>query len=451
MTTLKIPISIGFELETQYLCPVLIDKKNYIKDIDNENPSLIDYKIWSTDNAEFVFSGDQFTKSTDFAKDTLGIPFSFRIIKTRKIRARKHDINDFMTDTFFDSLRNAEFINTFYKNEIVSINNIWKHIINKLQKSVNNIKEFLLNNKSIEGYYILETDFPYKYFYKINNPDLVTNNLNRIKNERLNTVLAEKQTLDKFDIYYDKDEIDEHIENIKNNDGLKNINDNCIGIYSQGPIQNVIDIARFVPQCTLGFPIIYSIDVMTYLYNLVKNHDSELELLNDFQMVLDKIPYFKRYLKPSTSRNVLLLNYIFLFYYSVSTRSKRKKKSLFSIRANFQFLMYLLTTKEKEKIYNIIDDDDIKKAFDDIHFKEPYLSRYEMVVRQRNLDVHTLQSDELNKLHLTPIGTEQSDKIAKQIDYLNMKILIEFRMLNFVITSILDKSDATLNDILRLK
>lgn len=449
--TQKIPLSIGFELETQYLCPILIDKSGFIGDIDNEHPTLIDYQIWSADNTEFSLCGDQFTLSTEFAQELFSNPFIIKYIKTRKMYARKHDTDYFLINDFLQSLHNTEFINTFYKNENVSINNILTHIIHKLQKTAKNIKDFLFTNKNINEFHIIEPDyFPFKYFYLINNPDLVTNSLNRIRNKKINHLIAEKQTFDKFQMNYDNDLINQNIQYIKNDESLKNINYNCIGLYSLGSIKELMINARFVPQCTLGFPIVHSIDVMFYLYNLVKMYNSDLEMLIDFKNILDKIPYFKKHLKPLTSRNKLLLNYIFLFYYSMVTINKRKKNCIFCIRANFQILMYLLTTKEKEKIFNIIDDDIIRNSFHDIHFHQPYLSKYEMTIRQQNSDVHTLQDNQLLKLHLNPVGTKQTDNIAKEIDFLSIKIYIEFRMLNFIITSKLEKSDATLHDIIHV-
>ena len=79
---------------------------------------------------------------------------------------------------------------------------------------------------------------------------------------------------------------------------------------------------------------------------MVKKEGDEMEMLTDFERALEVIPYFSRGLRGPRSK--LQLNYIFLFYYSILTLEKRKINSLFSIRANFQTLMFVLNRREKK-------------------------------------------------------------------------------------------------------
>ena len=63
--SIKIPISIGFECESQFMSPVLVNEKK-IQQIEGRIDELIQYKIHSDENDIFLIYGDAFTEATDF-------------------------------------------------------------------------------------------------------------------------------------------------------------------------------------------------------------------------------------------------------------------------------------------------------------------------------------------------------------------------------------------------
>jgi hypothetical protein len=122
------------------------------------------------------------------------------------------------------------------------------------------------------------------------------------------------------------------------------------------------------------------------------------------------------------------------------TFDKRKDISLFSIRANFQVLMYLLSQQEKKMIYKIIQLPFAKEKFYQIHFENPYLVSAEITNRQNNTYVNLIHAPELKQIRYTPFDPDSYEPNLGMLT----KIYIEFRMLNFILEHILKTDHVTL-------
>jgi hypothetical protein len=344
-----------------------------------------------------------------------------------------------------------EFVNTFPKDQQVQLSKLWNHIRLYLKKCVQNVETFLEN--PLKKYNVKTESYPYPFLYKYGpreNPEsLVTYNLERLKSRTLDRlrdtkekVVEMKDVISRKVMKEEVEKIEKTIEQVSGLRYYKNRKSLQIGIMSRLPIPEIKKKARVVCQCTFGFPIVYSIDVMTQCYEMVKKFGVSFELLDDFQAVLDVVPMLESKLDPSNPRYPLLLNYLFLFYYSTTTREKRKDISLFSIRANFQDLMYLLSYQEKRTLYSIIDRSELKILFADIHFKRPYLLIPESEIRQCNHYITHILDQELKKMRFTIVDENYVPSLE-----MTTKIFIEFRMLNFVIAKSIGKVDVTLEDL----
>jgi hypothetical protein len=438
----KIPMSIGFEVETQYMCPILLND-TMIKSIDPDR--LVSYQIYSNEKEEFIIYGDAFTEDTDFSTEANRLKFASIEVKPHYERQ-----NLFLELRRYPNiLRNMEFVNTFPKDQQVS--KLWNHIRFYLKKCVQNVETFLEN--PLKKYNVKTESYPYPFLYKYGpreNPEsLVTYNLERLRSMTLDRLRDTKEKVVEMKDVISRKVMKEEVEKIEKTIELvselryyKNRKSLQLGIMSRLPIPEIKKKARVVCQCTFGFPIIYSIDVMTQCYEMVKKFGVSFQLLDDFQAVLDVVPMLESKLDASNPRYPLLLNYLFLFYYSVTTRKKRKDISLFSIRANFQDLMYLLSHGEKCTLYSIMDRSQFKSLFADIHFKKPYLLFPESDIRQCNHYISHILDPELEKKRFTRVDENYRPSLE-----MTTKIFIEFRMLHFVIAKSIGKVDVTLEDI----
>ncbi|NDB86516.1 MAG: hypothetical protein EB127_28030 [Alphaproteobacteria bacterium] len=275
MSTIRIPISIGFEFETQFLCPILVNEYRF-KGIENEIEELISYQLYSKDNDIFSLYGDAFTET----------PFSQKIdqlrlenhIYVKELYSRKEENYLHLDRDWKSQLRNAEFINTFPLDEGVALSKLWEHIVKYMKKTVSNIEMFL-RHRHVEKYEITTPSFPYSHLYYHTSAELVTNQL-KDNQERLLNIYRRNYHIYKKNInnvqrvYPDIEtklaQIQNDIEDISSSPNFLNPHSYRIGFLSRLPLSSISTKARFVCQCTLGFPILFSISIMTKLYSMVK-------------------------------------------------------------------------------------------------------------------------------------------------------------------------------------
>lgn len=436
-----IPISIGFECETQFMIPVLVNEKK-IKTIEGSTDTFIQYQLYSKENDNLYIYGDAFTMTTDFAASrSFQLARQTKEIHVKELYSRQGD-QPLQVKSFNKILKNAEFINTFPDNEPVQITKLWNHILKYMNKTINNIESFL--DHPIKKFRItFPTPFAYTHLYHYTTSDLVSENLQRLKEKIIKNHQDNKklytQNISRIETMYQDTHSILEKQIVIHDSVYANKNKYQIGLISRMPFNEISKKARFVFQCTLGFPIVHSIQIMTELYKIVKkNTNDELESLDDFESALNILARFEKHLKGP--RRELYLNYIFLFYYSSITIDKRKENSLFSIRANFQTLMYLLTLREKWMLYDLIHEPTIRALFQDIHFSRPYLTKYDAMLRQKNEYITAVIDPSLKRFQYSDVENDETADIMT-------KIYVEFRLLNYVLEKKLKTTNVTFNDI----
>jgi hypothetical protein len=132
----------------------------------------------------------------------------------------------------------------------------------------------------------------------------------------------------------------------------------------------------------------------------------------------------------------------------MSTRFIRKIGSIFIMRNSFQDLAHLLTNQEKRLIYLLIQEK-YTELFWDIHFSKTHLLASRKMYRQRLGQVSLITDQQLKKVVNKIYTPEQANLIALSLP--DIKIYVEFRLLNPVICSILGVENLTLDMLSKLK
>jgi hypothetical protein len=209
--------------------------------------------------------------------------------------------------------------------------------------------------------------------------------------------------------------------------------------------------ARFFPQCTLGFPIISSITIMRLLFEWTNQFFSDIPEVTQFEAIYKEfyeicpkiIPLMSKNKIPMT-RFELLSNYCFLFIYSMTTLKKRKPGSLFILRNSFQDLAYLLTIREKTVLSEIIPER-FQHYFADIHFIRPHLLYIQKHGRQQLLYISVITDPKLQEINTKIFTRQEGDHIAQSLQPEEIKVFIEFRLLNSVLCRMLGVKNLTLD------
>ena len=138
MTDIQIPVSIGFEMETQFMTPILVNNHR-IKDIHNRIvDDVVYYQLHSTENDDFYLYGDAFT-STEFATLCQHFKFPEKKIHIKELYSRDPGIT-LQFNQFYSKLTNTEFVNTFPRDQKINLSKLWNHIIIYLRKTIENIQ-----------------------------------------------------------------------------------------------------------------------------------------------------------------------------------------------------------------------------------------------------------------------------------------------------------------------
>ena len=228
-----------------------------------------------------------------------------------------------------------------------------------------------------------------------------------------------------------------------------------MGFLSTEPYKEIVKKARFVPQCTLGFPITNSYLVFNLLYEWAREYLESVEeivifkkIKQEFETIYPTIETRMIEEQIPLNRFELIVNYCFLFIYSMSTRFIRKIGSIFIMRNSFQDLAHLLTNQEKRLIYLLIQEK-YSELFWDIHFSKTHLLASRKMYRQRLGQVSLITDQQLKKVVNKIYTPEQANLIALSLP--DIKIYVEFRLLNPIICSILGVENLTLDMLSKLK
>jgi len=451
-------MSIGTELETQFLCPVLVNQ-NKIVGVGKDFETLMRYEILNTPTHIFEMYGDAFADSA-FARTTrkfkeTEISFGDKINRSARTTLSL-DYDELYAD--------AEFVNTFPENVSVLLSKthivhyILQHVKRSAQEIINYLDSYskilLCQNRSFP-YRYLAIDYEEKFVTEAHSAQKISKI--KILQQRLKIINQYKERVDESQLE-DLETLQEQtigkLQKLQRVD-YANSQHFKMGFLSTEPYKEIVKKARFVPQCTLGFPITNSYLVFNLLYEWAREYLESAEEIVIFKkikqefetiyptieskMIENQIPY---------NRFQLISNYIFLFIYSMSTRFIRKIGSIFIMRNSFQDLAHLLTNQEKRLIYLLIQEK-YTELFWDIHFSKTHLLASRKMYRQRLGQVSLITDQQLKKVVNKIYTPEQANLIALSLP--DIKIYVEFRLLNPVICSILGVENLTLDMLSKLK
>ena len=451
-------MSIGTELETQFLCPVLVNQ-NKIVGVGKDFETLMRYEILNTPTHIFEMYGDAFADSA-FARTTR---------KFKETEISFGDKNNRSTRTTlsldYDELyADAEFVNTFPENVSVLLSKT--HIVHYILQHVKRSAQEIINYLDSYSKILLcqNRSFPYRYLAIDNEEKFVTEahsaqKISKIKilQQRLKIINQYKERVDESQLE-DLETLQEQtigklqklqIVDYANTQHFK------MGFLSTEPYKDIDKKARFVPQCTLGFPITNSYLVFNLLYEWAREYLESAEeivifkkIKQEFETIYPTIETRMIEEQIPLNRFELIVNYCFLFIYSMSTRFIRKIGSIFIMRNSFQDLAHLLTNQEKRLIYLLIQEK-YTELFWDIHFSKTHLLASRKMYRQRLGQVSLITDQQLKKVVNKIYTPEQANLIALSLP--DIKIYVEFRLLNPVICSILGVENLTLDMLSKLK
>lgn len=325
-------MSIGFELETQSLAPVLVvdnpEEQSRIKTVNAGNFKHL-YNL--SQQRDLDVYGDVFTQGYAFDRQRKrflqslgdGAPARQRKLDENKdfdlVYQRKGEVATrvaFKTSTKDVPLlfSNAEFIVTFRTPVEVpgTRQGILSYLVEKLAASVDFVLEHLatLTDRLILANKM--TTFPYPYLSR-----------------PVDTTVGFRQGDDAQSARYD------------------------MAYLSQIPLDKVLGTARFVPQCTLGVPFVCAVNVLGILVDWLREFVQEDEyvaaLIAEFDDVLATT---KRLTKKigGQSRGKVVGNAVFLFLYAARTKEKRKTASLFTLRHTCQDLLEAVLTPAERNL-----------------------------------------------------------------------------------------------------
>lgn len=381
-------LSIGFELETQLLAPVLVvdqpETQSRFKTVNADNFKHV-YSL--SQEQELDVYGDVFTPG--YAFDTQRKRFlqqgfdknkkDLELVYQRKGSSTTRVAFKTSTKDIPLLFSNAEFLVTFSTPVEVAITRqgILSFIIEKLVVSVRFIRKHL---STLTDHLVLENKsmFPYPFLSR-----------------PVDTTMG-------FSEGYD------------------------IGYLSQIPLDKVVTQARFVPQCTLGVPLVFALEVLNILVDWVREfvQPTDDDMVKDFDTVVKATHRVMQ--KMTIHRQDVVRNTIFLFLYSIMTKENRKTASLFTLRHTCQDLLAtVLTAAEKAAI---VDSLYPREAHFFRLFTEHPLQRQSALERQN-----------LGDVGLIPFVNDE-----------RQAVYIEFRMLGWVLLQVLRKETLTLHDLEKL-
>jgi hypothetical protein len=451
-------MSIGTELETQFLCPVLVNQ-NKIVGVGKDFETVMKYEILNTPTHILQMYGDAFADSA-FAKTTK---------KFRETEIYFGDKNDRSSRTTlsldYDELyADAEFVNTFPENVSVQLSKT--HIVHYILQHVKRSAQEIINYLDTYSKILLcqNRSFPYRYLAIDNEEKFVTEahsaqKISKIKilQQRLKIINQYKERIDESqleDLEILQEQTIGKLQKLQRVD-YANTQHFKMGFLSTEPYKEIVKKARFVPQCTLGFPITNSILIFNLLYQWARDYLQGTEeiaiykkIKQEFETIYPTIETRMIEEQIPLNRFDLIVNYCFLFIYSMSTRLIRKVGSIFIIRNSFQDLAHLLTFQEKRLIEYLIPDR-FSEIFLSIHFSRPHLLANRKASRQRLGQVSLITDQQLKKVVNKIYTPEQANRIALSLP--DIKIYVEFRLLNPIICNILGVENLTLDMLSKLK
>jgi hypothetical protein len=454
-------LSIGTEFETQFLSPVLVNDTTFIS-IGKDFDTMMKYQISRNPNHIFEVYGDNLAQKTrlyeyirkyhskDYPKT-----ISFRIPKEREsvVSLTYQYDKDLFTD--------AEFLNTFPENVSVDLTkeSIIHYILQHVKISANTIKQYLDSYSTV-----LQCrfgDFPYPYLMIDSSDTLITRSYTNQKQRRKNIFEKRLKTIQQYSELLINPQQLQKLQELKLDTRVKlqrltqldlmNTLHFKMAFLSTIPKTNLSREARFVPQCTLGFPIIHSVIIMGLLYEWINEFLPDISEIKTFEKVtkeylkiLPQIENLMIELEISMTRFELLSNYCFLFIYSMSTLRIRKISSIFILRNSFQDLAYLLTLREKNLLSELIPER-FQQLFDDIHFLRPHLLYLQKHDRQQLLDISVITDPKLQEIESKIYSQKQADRVALELQPENVNIYAEFRLLNPTLCGMLGVENLTLD------
>jgi hypothetical protein len=353
-------ISIGFEAETQ--CLSIVHFNNSFNDkfwIETLSDKVMIYPDVLTETYEFNVK-----KIQPFLENIEKYTFDYLCISEYKILKKdmKHLFN------------NAEFIVTYSEPEEINNDNLIEFIIQKLKIAVEEIKSMI------------------QKFNLIQKPE-ISSDLTQIFSRRVQFPYHSMAGSDEFD--------------------------KLLLFFSQDPKK--IGKFRFVFQCTLGIPILESINVMINLYSVAKKHKVIPRNKNHLKDILDIVNNIMFVGMFKEERKNFIRNYLFLFKYSYYSRFERKTGSEFVIRHSFALeLSSFITLAEKREIENSISN---------IHHLKDLLDYFHYVHFNSQED----RSQLLKYQDISDVG------LPKLFD--GTTILIEFRLLNSILLNLVSKEN----------
>lgn len=451
-------MSIGTELETQFLCPVLVNQYKIVG-VGKDFETVMKYEILNTPTHILEMYGDAFADSA-FAKTTKKFretEISFGDKNDRSARTTlRLDYNELYAD--------AEFVNTFPENVSVPLTKtdiikfILQHVKRSAQEIINYLETYskllLCHNRS----------FPYRYLAIDNEEKFVTQahtsqKISKIKilQQRLKIINQYKERVHESqleDLETLQKQTFKELQKLQIVD-YANTQHFKMGFLSTEPYKDIDKKARFVPQCTLGFPITNSILIFNIVYEWAREYLKGTEEIVIFQKIKQEFETIYPLIESKMmEENIplyrfdLIVNYCFLFIYSMSTKRIRKVGSIFIIRNSFQDLAYLLTFQEKRLIMYLIPDR-FSGIFFSIHFSRPHLLANQKARRQEIGQVSLVTDQQLKKVINKIYTQEQENRLALSLP--NIKIYVEFRLLNPVICEMLGVENLTLDMLSKLK
>lgn len=354
-------ISIGFEAQTQHISVNRVQSRQIL---DND-------EFWSQSLTKFVnIYPDVLTTDYYLAQQKI-TPFLRQINKENFDQLKINELT-ISKDKIKSLFNDAEFVVTFANSKNITTD-LFEYMIEKFKSCIKLIKSMISKFNEIE---------------EIN----ISSDTIQLFNRRI-----------KFPYKY-----------ITSSKKFKNLK----LFFIENP--NSIGDCRFVFQCTLGIPILESMNIMIYLMDIaVKNKVRSKK--DNFDNIVEMVNIIMERGDFKTDRQDFLKNYLFLFFYSYLTKNIRKSKAEFVIRHSFTREMSCnLTLAEKRKIESLLDPKDLLDYFHYTHFTS-----------QQNI-VKLYQFQNIRDVGLPHIFDGET-------------VLIEFRLFNSILLHMFEKENITLN------
>jgi len=193
---------------------------------------------------------------------------------------------------------------------------------------------------------------------------------------------------------------------------------------------NKIRRARFVFQCTLGIPILDTMNVMNDLIKIAQRYRVIPKTYDVLTNTLKIVTSIMQNASFSEERVPFLTNYLYLFIYTYLTRQERKKNAPLIIRHSFGWsLKNFLSPEEKNMIGSLI------LSF----YSEIYHYYYSTHLDQRQ------ETEEYWK------SIQHIMDVSCPLEFNGDIVLIEFRLLNPILCKLLKTDDLNFDLLKKLK